>query len=161
MMWNSTVFILNRAHSNLSPFFLCLNDRVCRMCGWMWKNKRLRKVTESSLRCALITICRTTGRSISREKQTATRALTGKHTPHISPSIRPTERQMNLSAVQVGECLALCRGSAAVTSAAVHQPRRGREAGEGSDGVLEEASMCWTGGCQVHVFIGAVGWSER
>lgn len=52
---------------------------------------------------------------------------------------------MNLSAVQVGECLALCRGSAAATSAtsaAVHQPRRGREAGEGGDGVLEEASMC-------------------
>lgn len=43
---------------------------------------------------------------------------------------------MNLSAVQVGECLALCRGSAAATSAAVHQPRRGREAGEGATACL-------------------------
>lgn len=59
--------------------------------------------------CILITICRTSSPSISRDR----------HTLHICPSIKSTEQRRG------GGALALCRGSAITAPAAIHQPRTG------------------------------------
>lgn len=64
----------------------------------------------------------TTSHSISRVKQAVTEAQAGKHTLHIHLSIKLTEQLMHESAVEAGECLALCGGWTIMTFAAVHQP---------------------------------------
>ncbi len=65
--------------------------------------------------------------SISHMTHAATEAQAGKRTLHIRPFLQPAEQQMNESAVKASECLALCGGSAIITSAAIYQRGGGGE----------------------------------